>query len=152
METQKENLEFLEIPELGIRVAKEISGEMTLIEAEEYCQKNKARLLTVAEAGYIYDNNLIPSFCSGREWLEHYSKKMRQKGFGCFALDRGGTLATGCTSLATIWTTTTEVMLLGYVSFSRLATKLAVKEFRQYKVGTGKAMMRLRFFNISINF
>lgn len=88
MKTQKENLEFLEIPELGIRVAKEISGEMTLIEAEEYCQKNKARLLTVAEAGYIYDNNLIPSFCSGREWLEHYSKKMRQKGFGFFAFLR----------------------------------------------------------------
>jgi hypothetical protein len=85
MKTQ--NSDYIEIPELGIKVQKEISGKMSYSKAEEYCKERGARMLNVLEAGHIYDNELINNFCREREWLEHYSKKTGKNGFGCSALD-----------------------------------------------------------------
>ena len=89
MKASENKSEFFEIPELGIKVQKQISGKMTYAQAEKYCKDNQARMLNVIEAGYIFDNNLIEGFCKQREWLEHYSKKTRENGFGCSALYRG---------------------------------------------------------------
>jgi hypothetical protein len=86
MKTQ--NSDYIEIPELGIKVQKEISGKMSYSKAEEYCKERGARMLNVLEAGHIYDNELINNFCREREWLEHYSKKTGKNGFGCSALGR----------------------------------------------------------------
>lgn len=75
----------LKIPELKIEVETELRKPMTYIEAEKLCI-NKKRMLTIAEASYIFDNGLIKDFGKEREWIQHYSKRMRKAGFGC-ALD-----------------------------------------------------------------
>jgi hypothetical protein len=87
MKTQIKNSDYIEIPELGIKVQKEISGKMSYSKAEEYCKERGARMLNGLEAKYIHDKELINNFCREREWLEHYSKKLRKKGFGCSALN-----------------------------------------------------------------
>lgn len=87
-----DKLEFIEIPELGIKVQKTTSGRMTGVKAEEYCKTNNAKMLTITQAGYIYDNNLIKDFCKEREWLEHYSQKAREQNLGCTAWNDTRTL------------------------------------------------------------
>jgi hypothetical protein len=86
IEENNNNSEWIKITDLGIEVQKETTN-MTYVEAEEYCIKNNVKMLNVIQAGYIFDNDLIKDFCKEREWLEHYSKKTREKGYGCSALD-----------------------------------------------------------------
>jgi len=56
--------------------------DMTYLEAEKKCI-NGLRMLSVAEAGHIFDNELIKNFAKEREWIAHYSQKTRKFGYKC---------------------------------------------------------------------
>ena len=78
-----ENNQETKIKVLGkTLLIKPLSEKMTYIEAEKLC-KNGWRMLNVLEAGFIYDNKLIEGFGKEYEWIEHYSKETRKKGYGC---------------------------------------------------------------------
>ena len=73
----------IKIPQLNIEVETKLRKPMTYLEAEKLC-KNGWRMLNILEAGYIHDNELIKDFAKETEWIQHFSKKMRKKGYGYY--------------------------------------------------------------------